>query len=209
MPAELIKLFPKNPDQRKIDHTVEVLKKGGVIIYPTDTIYGIGCDLFNRQAVDRLCRIKEIKPKSLNLSFICYDMSHISEYVRGMDTPTFKILKRALPGPYTFILESSSKVPKILNVNKKTVGIRIPDHNIPRQIVQTLGNPIVTSSIKDDDEIIEYTTDPEHIFDEFEHLVDIVIDGGYGGNIPSTVIDCTSGVPEVIREGLGNPEDIL
>lgn len=209
MSAELIKLFPKNPDQRKIDHIVEVLKKGGVIIYPTDTIYGIGCDLFNRQAVDRLCKIKEIKPKNLNLSFICYDMSHISEYVRGMDTPTFKILKRALPGPYTFILESSSKVPKILKVNKKTVGIRIPDHNIPRQIVQTLGNPIVTSSIKDDDEVIEYTTDPEHIFDEFQNLVDIVIDGGYGGNIPSTVIDCTTGEPEVIREGLGNSEDLF
>lgn len=209
MSAELIKLFPKNPDQRKIDHVVEVLKKGGIIIYPTDTIYGIGCDLFNRQAIDRLCRIKEVKPKSLNLSFICYDMSHISEYVKGMDTPTFKILKRALPGPYTFILESSSKVPKILNVNKKTVGIRIPDHNIPRQIVQTLGNPIVTSSIKDDDKVIEYTTDPEHIFGEFEHLVDIVIDGGYGGNIPSTVIDCTSGIPEVIREGLGDPQEIF
>lgn len=209
MSAELIKLFPENPDQRKIDHVVEVLKNGGVIIYPTDTIYGIGCDLFNRQAVDRLCRIKEIKPKSLNLSFICYDMSHISEYVRGMDTPTFKILKRALPGPYTFILESSSKVPKILKVNKKTVGIRIPDHNIPRQIVQTLGNPIVTSSIKDDDKVIEYTTDPEHIFDEFKNLVDIVIDGGYGGNIPSTVIDCTTGEPEVIREGLGDTEDLF
>ena len=209
MSAEFIKLFPKNPDQRKIDQIVNVLKKGGVIIYPTDTIYGIGCNLFNRQAIDRLCRIKEIKPKSLNLSFICYDMSHISEYVRGMDTPTFKILKRALPGPYTFILETSSKVPKILNVNKKTVGIRIPDHNIPRQIVQTLGNPIVTSSIKDEDKVIEYTTDPEHIFDEFQHLVDLVIDGGYGGNIPSTVIDCTSGKYEVIREGLGNSEEIF
>ncbi len=209
MSAELIKLFPQNPDQRKIDHIAKVLRNGGVIIYPTDTIYGIGCDLFNRQAVDRLCRIKKIKPKSLNLSFICYDMSHISEYVRGMDTPTFKILKRALPGPYTFILESSSKVPKILNVNKKTVGIRIPDHNIPRQIVQTLGNPIVTSSIKDDDEIIEYTTDPDHIFDEFQHLVDIVIDGGYGGNIPSTVIDCTTGEPEVVREGLGDADELF
>lgn len=209
MSAELIKLFPENPDQRKIDHVVEVLKKSGVIIYPTDTIYGIGCDLFNRQAVDRLCRIKEIKPKSLNLSFICYDMSHISEYVRGMDTPTFKILKRALPGPYTFILESSSKMPKILNINKKTVGIRVPDHNIPRQIVQTLGNPIVTSSIKDDDEVIEYTTDPDQIFDEFQNLVDIVIDGGYGGNIPSTVIDCTTDEPKVIREGLGDSEDLL
>jgi tRNA threonylcarbamoyl adenosine modification protein (Sua5/YciO/YrdC/YwlC family) len=209
MSAELIKLFPENPDPRKVNRIVEVLKKGGVIIYPTDTIYGIGCDLFNRQAIDRLCRIKQIKPKSLNLSFICDDMSQISEYVKGMDTPTFKILKRALPGPYTFIMESSSKVPKILNVNKKTVGIRIPDHNIPRQIVQTLGHPIITSSIKDDDEIIEYTTDPEQIFEEFEKLVDIVIDGGYGGNIPSTVINCSSGYAEVVREGLGNAEEIL
>lgn len=209
MSAELIKLFPENPDQRKIDKVVNVLRKGGVIIYPTDTIYGIGCDLFNRQAVDRLCRIKEIKPKSLNLSFICYDMSQVSEYVKGMDTPTFKILKRGLPGPFTFILDSNSKVPKILGVNKKTVGVRIPDHNIPRQIVQSLGNPIITSSIKDDDKVIEYTTDPEHIYDEFKHLVDLVIDGGYGGNIPSTVIDCTSGEPEVLREGLGIAEEIF
>jgi tRNA threonylcarbamoyl adenosine modification protein (Sua5/YciO/YrdC/YwlC family) len=209
MSAELIKLFPENPDPRKIDQVVKVLKRGGVIIYPTDTIYGIGCDLFNRQAVDRLCKIKAIKPKSLNLSFICHDMSQVSEYVKGMDTPTFKILKRALPGPFTFILESNSKVPKILGVNKKTVGIRIPDHNIPRDIVQALGNPIITSSIKDDDKIIEYTTDPEHIYDEFKHLVDLVIDGGYGGNIPSTVVDCTTSEPQVTREGLGIAEEIL
>ena len=209
MSAELIKLFPENPDQRKIEKVVNVLRKGGVIIYPTDTIYGIGCDLFNRNAIDRLSRIKAIKPKSLNLSFICHDMSQVSEYVKGMDTPTFKILKRALPGPFTFILESSTKVPKILGVNKKTVGIRIPDHNIPIHIVQSLGNPIITSSIKDDDEVIEYTTDPELIYEEFKHLVDLVIDGGYGGNIPSTVIDCTSGMAEVTREGLGNAEEIL
>ena len=209
MLAELIKLFPKNPDPRKIDHIVEVLKNGGVIIYPTDTVYGIGGDLLNRKAMDRLCKIKAIKPKNFNLSFICYSMSHISEYVKAMDTSTFKILKRVLPGPYTFILKASNKVPKILNVNKKTVGIRIPDHNIPRQIAQTLGNPIVTSSIKNQDEIIEYSTDPEHIFDEFQNLVDIVIDGGYGGNIPSTVIDCTTGGQKLIREGLGNLEGIL
>jgi len=208
MSAELIKLFPENPDQRKIDHIVDVLKKGGVIIYPTDTIYGIGCDLFNRQAIDRLCRIKGIKPKNLNLSFICEDMSHISEYVKGLDTPTFKILKRALPGPYTFILESSSKVPKVLGVNKKTVGIRIPDHNIPKEIVRTLGHPIITSSIKDDDEVIEYTTDPEQILEEFKHVVDIVIDAGYGGNIPSTVVDCTGGDIVVVRDGLGDFDEV-
>ena len=209
MAAELIKLYPDNPDPRKLDQIVAVLKKGGVIIYPTDTIYGLGCDLFNRKAIDKLCRIKETKPKNFNLSFICYDMSNISEYTKHLDTPTFKIMKRALPGPYTFILESSSKVPKILDVNKKTVGIRIPDNNIPRMIVEKLGNPIVTTSIKDDDEIKEYITDPEQIFVEYENLVDMVIDGGSGGNIPSTVIDVSGAEPELIREGLGDVEDIL
>lgn len=209
MAAELIKIYPENPDSRKLDQVVEVLKNGGVIIYPTDTIYGMGCDLFNRKAIDKLCRIKEIKPKSFNLSFICSDMSNISHYTKHLDTPTFKIMKRALPGPYTFILESSSKVPKILDVNKKTVGIRIPDNNIPRMIVEKLGNPIVTTSIKSDDEVVEYTTDPELIFMEYENLVDLVIDGGVGGNIPSTVIDISGSSPELIREGLGNVDDIL
>lgn len=204
MEAEFIKLYAENTDRKKVEHIVEVLKRGGVIIYPTDTIYGIGCDLFNRKAIDKICRIKGIKPKNLNLSFICYDLSHISEYVKRIDTPTFKVLKKALPGPFTFILESNSNVPKILNTNKKTVGIRIPDHNIPRMIVDILGNPIVTSSIKDDDKIIEYTTDPEVIYEEFKHQVDIVIDGGYGGNIPSTVIDCTQDEFVILREGLGD-----
>lgn len=204
MEAEFIKLYAENTDRKKVEHIVEVLKRGGVIIYPTDTIYGIGCDLFNRKAIDKVCRIKGIKPKNLNLSFICYDLSHISEYVKRIDTPTFKVLKKALPGPFTFILESNSNVPKILNTNKKTVGIRIPDHNIPRMIVDILGNPIVTSSIKDDDKIIEYTTDPEVIYEEFKHQVDIVIDGGYGGNIPSTVIDCTQDEFVILREGLGD-----
>lgn len=204
MAAELIKLYPDNPERNKIEHIVEVLQEGGVIIYPTDTIYGIGCDLFNRKAIDKVCRIKGIKPKNLNLSFICYDLSDISKYVKRIDTPTFKVLKKALPGPFTFILESNSNVPKILNTNKKTVGIRIPDNNIPRMIVEILGNPIVTSSIKDDDKIIEYTTDPEVIFEEFKHQVDIVIDGGYGGNIPSTVVDCTQEEFVIMREGLGD-----
>jgi len=204
MEAEFIKLYADNTDRKKVEHIVDVLKDGGVIIYPTDTIYGIGCDLFNRKAIDKVCRIKGIKPKNLNLSFICYDLSHISEYVKRIDTPTFKVLKKALPGPFTFILESNSNVPKILNTNKKTVGIRIPDHNVPRMIVDILGNPIVTSSIKDDDKIIEYTTDPEVIYEEFKHQVDIVIDGGYGGNIPSTVIDCTQDEFVILREGLGD-----
>jgi len=209
MAAELIKLYPENPDVRKINQIVEILRNGGIIIYPTDTIYGLGCDLHNKKAIDRLCRIKEIKPKNFNLSFICNDMSNISHYVKNLDTPTFKIMKRALPGPYTFILEASSKVPKIFDGSKKTVGIRIPNNNIPRMITELLGNPIVTTSIKDDDQIVEYTTDPEQIYDEYQNLVDVVIDGGVGGNVPSTVIDCSGASPEVIREGLGSIEDIM
>ena len=153
MAAELVRIHPVNPEARKIRSVVEALRKGAVIIYPTDTIYGIGCDLMNRKAVERVCDVMNIKPNKLDLSFICHDLSHISEYVKRLDTPIFKLLKKALPGPYTFILESSSRVPKILDVNKKTVGIRIPDHNIPREIVRELGNPLITSSIKDDDKI--------------------------------------------------------
>lgn len=203
MPAELLKIHPQNPEPRKIARVVEVLRNGGVIIYPTDTIYGIGCDLMNRKAVERVCKIMDIKPHKLDLSFICNDLSHISVYVKRIDTPVFKVLKKSLPGPYTFIFESSSKVPKILDVNKKTVGIRIPDHNIPRMIVAELGNPLITSSIKDDDHIKEYTTDPEEIYEDFKNQVDIVIDGGAGGNIPSTVVDCTSNDFVILRQGLG------
>jgi len=203
MVAELMRIHPDNPEGRKITHVVDVLKKGGIIVYPTDTIYGVGCDLMNRKAVERLCRILDIKPQKLNLSFICNDLSHISEYARRIDTPVFKMLKRTLPGPYTFILESSSRVPKILEVNKKTVGIRIPDHNIPRAIVKLLGNPLITSSIKDDDIIKEYTTNPEEIYEDFKNKVDLVIDGGAGGNMPSSVIDCTGDQFVVIRKGLG------
>ena len=203
MPAELIKIHPVNPEGRKISRVVEILKKGGVIIYPTDTIYGIGCDLMNRKSIERLCQIIDVKPQKLDLSFICQDLSQVSNYVRRMDTPVFKILKKALPGPYTFILESSSKVPKILDVNKKTVGIRIPAHLIPLALVQQLGNPIISSSIKDEDVIREYTTDPEQIYDDFKNKVDIVIDGGPGGNVASSVIDCTDETLKIIRVGLG------
>lgn len=202
----MIKIHPKNPEGRKINHVVETLKRGGIIVYPTDTIYGIGCDLMNRKSIERLCQIIDVKPQKLDLSFICNDLSHISTYVRKIDTPIFKILKKSLPGPYTFILESSSKVPKILGVNKKTVGIRIPDHAIPLEIVRQLGNPLITSSIKDDDVIKIYTTDPEEIFEDFKHLVEVVIDGGPGGNIPSSVIDCTGDKVVVIRKGLGEVE---
>jgi tRNA threonylcarbamoyl adenosine modification protein (Sua5/YciO/YrdC/YwlC family) len=206
MTAELLTIHPVNPEPRKIAHIVDVLRKGGIIIYPTDTIYGIGCDLRNRRAVERLCQVIGIKPQKLDLSFICNDLSDISMYVRRIDTPVFKILKKALPGPFTFIFESNSNVPKILDVNKKMVGIRIPDHNIPRAIVALLGNPLITSSIKDDDEIKEYTTDPEEIYEDFKHRVDIVINGGPGGNVPSTIVDFSQGEPVVIRQGLGDFE---
>ena len=204
MTAELVRIHPLNPEGRKIQRTVEILKRGGIIIYPTDTIYGIGCDLMNRKAIERLCHVMDIKPHKLDLSFICNDLAHISEYVKRIDTPVFKILKKALPGPYTFILESSSKVPRILGVNKKTVGIRIPDHAIPRSIVAQLGNPLINSSIKDEDIVKEYTTDPEEIYEDFKHSVDLVIDGGPGHNIPSSVIDCTDDQIVIVREGLGN-----
>lgn len=209
MAAELITIHPKNPEARKIHHVVEVLRQGGIIIYPTDTIYGIGCDLMNRKAVERLCHVMDIKPQKLDLSFICNDMSHVSEYVRRVDTPIFKLLKKALPGPYTFILESSSKVPKITQTNKKTVGIRIPDHAIPRAIVAELGNPLITSSIKDDDKIKAYTTDPEEMFEDFQYKVDIVIDGGPGNNVPSTVIDCTTPEPTILRRAAGDVDSLL
>jgi tRNA threonylcarbamoyl adenosine modification protein (Sua5/YciO/YrdC/YwlC family) len=209
MVAELLKIHPLNPEIRKINHVIECLKQGGIIVYPTDTIYGIGCDLMNRKAIARLCQIMDIKPQKLDLSFICHDLSHISEYVHRLETPVFKLLKKALPGPYTFILESSTRVPKILDVNKKTVGIRIPDHTIPRKIVELLGNPLITSSIKDDDKIKEYTTDPEEIYEDFKNKVDLVIDGGPGGNVPSTIVDCTDGQPVITRRGLGEIEQYL
>src|SRR5687767_8078655 len=157
MPAELLKIHPVNPEQRKIGYVVEVLLKGGIIVYPTDTIYGLGCNLMNKKAIERLCHLLNIKPQKLDLSFICHDLSQISEYARRIDTPVFKVLKKTLPGPFTFILESSSKVPKIIEGNKKTVGIRIPDHPVPRMIVERLGNPLITASIKNEDAIREYT----------------------------------------------------
>ena len=204
MPAELLKIHPINPEQRKVKHVVDVLVKGGIIVYPTDTIYGLGCSLMHKKAIEKLCHILDIKPQKLDLSFICQDLSQISEYARRIDTPVFKVLKKALPGPFTFILESGSKVPKILEANKKTVGIRIPDHAVPKMIVALLGNPLITASIKNDDAIREYTTDPEEMFEDLKHAVDIVIDSGPGGNVPSTVVDCTGNTMEIIREGLGD-----
>ena len=201
MPASFIKLYEENPQQHKVAEVVRVLKNGGVIIYPTDTVYGIGCDFFNARAVQKVCQIKKIKPQSL--SFICHDLSEISDYVRHLNTPVFKVMKKALPGPFTFILNASSKVPKVLDAKRKTVGIRIPDNNIPRMIVRELGNPVITTSLHDEDEIIEYATDPELIYEKYKNIVDLVIDGGYGGNVASTVVDASEDEFEVVREGLG------
>jgi tRNA threonylcarbamoyl adenosine modification protein (Sua5/YciO/YrdC/YwlC family) len=210
MAAEIIKINPENPQVNKLGKVVNILRNGGVVIYPTDTVYGIGCDLHNKNAMDSIMKLKgEKKAKNFNLSFICHDLSHISEYAKQIDTPVFKILKKALPGPFTFILESSSNVPKLFGTNKKTIGIRIPNHRIPLQIVEMLGNPIVTTSLKDDDTILEYTTDPEVIYEEFKHHVDLVIDAGYGGNMPSTVVDCTGTEIKVVRQGLGVLEDYI
>ncbi|SMD45959.1 tRNA threonylcarbamoyl adenosine modification protein, Sua5/YciO/YrdC/YwlC family [Aquiflexum balticum DSM 16537] len=209
MSAELIKLYPENPDPRKIQKIVDVLRAGGIIIYPTDTVYGMGCDIHNLRAIERIALIKGIKVKKHNFSFICYDLSNISEYTRALSTPVFKIMKKTLPGPYTFILEANNNVPKILNSNKKTVGIRVPDHSIPRLLVRELGSPILTTSIKDEDDVIEYSTDPELIFEKYRDLVDIVIDGGYGNNVASTILDCTGDEIEIVREGLGPVDDIF
>jgi tRNA threonylcarbamoyl adenosine modification protein (Sua5/YciO/YrdC/YwlC family) len=208
MQAEFLRIYPENPESNKIEKAVRILRDGGLIIYPTDTVYGLGCDIFNHKALDRLKQLKGVKAKNMHFSFICYDLSDISKYARQLDTPIFKLMKKALPGPYTFILESSSKVPKMLNAKKKTVGIRVPDNNIPREIVKELGNPIITTSILDD-EIHVYATDPELIFEEFRNKVDLIIDGGYGQVDPSTVIDCTGPNPEVLRQGLGNVDIIL
>lgn len=207
MSATFIKLYEENPEQHKIDEIVRELRDGAVIIYPTDTVYGIGCDFSNTKAVQRVCQIKNIKPQ--NLSFICYDLSEISSYVKNLSTPVFKVMKKALPGPFTFILNSTSSVPKALNAKKKTVGIRVPDNNIPRMIVKELGNPIITTSIHDEDEIIEYSTDPELIYEKYRNLVDIVIDGGYGSNVASTVVNCANDEFEIVRQGLGELDQYI
>lgn len=201
--AELIKLYNENPNLRQISDIVKVLRSGGVIIYPTDTVYGIGCDVTNAKAVERVAQLKEIKVKLANFSFICHDLSHLSNYTQAINTQTFKILKRNLPGAFTFILKANGQVPKLFKNNKKTIGIRIPDNNIIREIVKELGNPILTTSVYDNDEVIEYTSDPELIYENYKTKVDIIIDGGYGDNTPSTVVDCSNDDIEIIREGKG------
>ncbi|NLF44025.1 MAG: threonylcarbamoyl-AMP synthase, partial [Bacteroidales bacterium] len=182
---------------------------GGIIIYPTDTVYGLGCDIFKHKAVERVATIKGINLSKANFSFICYDLSHITDFTRPLSNPTYKLMKKATPGPFTFILEANNNVPKLFQTKKKTVGIRVPDNSICREIVNVLGNPILTTSIYDEDELIEYTTDPELIYEKYKDLVDIVIDGGFGGNQASTVIDCTSDEFEVLRQGKGLTDNLF
>jgi tRNA threonylcarbamoyl adenosine modification protein (Sua5/YciO/YrdC/YwlC family) len=202
----LLKLYENNPDQRVIQTIVELLENGGVIIYPTDTVYGIGCDITKARAVERVARIKGIKPEKARFAFICSDLRHLSDYARHVDNRTFKMMKSNLPGPFTFILNASNHVPKTIKHHRKTVGIRIPDNNIILEIVRQLGRPILTTSLKEEDQILEYPTDPELIYGEYQDLVDAVIDGGYGGFTPSTIVDCSGEEPELIREGLGQIE---
>ena len=201
--AEFIKIYEDKPNETAIKKVVEVLKNGGLVIYPTDTVYGLGCDITNSRALERLAKLKGIKLEKANFSFVCSSLSNISDYVKQIDTPTFKILKRALPGAYTFILPGNNDLPKDFR-KKKTVGIRVPDNNIAIQIVEMLGNPIVSTSIHDEDEVIEYSTDPELIFEKWQNQLDLVIDGGYGENIASTIIDLTGHEPIIVREGKGD-----
>jgi tRNA threonylcarbamoyl adenosine modification protein (Sua5/YciO/YrdC/YwlC family) len=198
-----IKLYNENPNPRDILKVVEVLQQGGIIIYPTDTLYGMGCDITNTRAVEQVARLKGINIEKSNFSFICSDLSHLSVYARPISNHVFKIVKKNIPGPFTFIFEASSNVPKYFKGKKKTVGIRVPDNNIIREIVRELGNPILSTSIHDEDEMIEYTTNPELIYEKFKDLTDLVIDGGYGKLMPSTVVDFTSGEPVIIRQGKG------
>ncbi len=199
----LLRINPDKPNFEEIAEVVTCLRDGGVVIYPTDTVYGIGCDINKQRAVERVCKIKGINPEKANFSFICSDLSHLADFTKPIDTVTYKVMKKALPGPFTFILEANNNVPKLFKSKKKTVGIRIPDNIICLEIVRQLGNPIMSTSVHDDDEIIEYTTDPELIHEKYRDVVDIVIAGGYGNNEASTVVDCTEGDFEIIRQGLG------
>jgi tRNA threonylcarbamoyl adenosine modification protein (Sua5/YciO/YrdC/YwlC family) len=203
--AELIRLYEENPSEKEIKRIAKVLKDGGLVIYPTDTVYGLGCDINNTKALEKIARIKGIKLEKANFSFVCKDLSNLSEYVAQLDSATFKILKRNLPGPYTFILPGNNNLPSVFK-KKKTVGIRVPNNKIAQMLVEHLGNPIISTSIKDDDDVVEYTTDPELILEKWDKLVDIVIDAGYGDNTASTVIDLTQAEPELIRQGKGSAE---
>mgnify|MGYP000441468847 CR=1 FL=1 len=199
----LLKINPDNPEGRKIRQAVEILEEGGVIIYPTDTVYGLGCDIYNSKAVDRICRLRGLDPVKARLSFICKDISQVAEFTQQIDNTTFRLMKKHLPGPFTFVLNSSNQVPKLFKNRKRTVGIRVPENNITQALVEELGRPILTASLKNDDEIVEYFTDPQDIYEDFKKQVELVIDGGIGSNHPSTVVDCTGSEPIVLREGTG------
>lgn len=197
----IIKIYPDNPNPKEVERIVSVLREGGLVVYPTDTVYAIGCDALNVRAVERICRLKNINPQKVNLSIICYDLSNLSQYVK-VDNNHFKLMKKNLPGPFTFILPTNTNLPKIYK-NRKTVGIRVPDNNIIREIVRVLGNPVLTTSVRDEDEMLEYTTDPELIEEKYQYDADVVVDGGYGGIEPSTVVDCTDEEYEIVRQGKG------
>lgn len=199
-------IHPDNPDARKIQLVVDILNKGGIIIYPTDSVYSLGCSLHKKRAIEKLAQLKGIKLKKANFSVICSDLSHLAEYTKPIDRPTYKLLNKNLPGPFTFILKASNQIPKLFNTNRKSIGIRVPDNAIVKAIIENLGHPLVTTSIHDEDEIIEYTTDPTLIEEKWEKLVDGIIDGGYGNNIASTVVDLSNDDVEIIRQGVGELE---
>lgn len=207
--AEVVRIYPKNPSEKGMRRIVECLEDGGIIIYPTDTVYSFGCDLLRKKSIEEVARIKGLKLKDADFSIIFDDLSHLSDYTRPMESSVFKTLKRALPGAYTFILEANAAVPKLFGSNKKTIGIRIPDHSIPRLIVEQLGRPIIASSVHDEDEVIEYTTDPELIAEKYGNKVDMIVDCGYGDNHASTVVDMSSGEPVIIREGKGELSKVI
>jgi tRNA threonylcarbamoyl adenosine modification protein (Sua5/YciO/YrdC/YwlC family) len=202
----LVRIYPENPNPKEIQRVAEILRQGGIIIYPTDTIYGMGCDIFNQKAIEKIASLKGMKAEKTSFSMICYDLSHLADYCTPLNNHIFKLMKRNLPGPFTFILEANNSVPKLLKNKRKTVGIRVPDNNIIRDIVKELGRPILSTSVKDEDELLEYATDPELMHEQFENQIDIVIDGGYGGLVPSTIVDCSNGEIQISRQGLGELE---
>jgi tRNA threonylcarbamoyl adenosine modification protein (Sua5/YciO/YrdC/YwlC family) len=204
-----LRINPSKPNYDEIAKVVNCLRDGGVVIYPTDTVYGIGCDIYKQRAVERVCKIKGIDPLKANFSFICSDLSHLADFTKPITTATFKLMKKALPGPFTFILEANNNVPKLFSSKKKTVGIRIPNNSICLEVVKQLGNPIMSTSVYDDDEIVEYTTDPELIYEKYKDKVDIVIAGGYGNNEASTIVDCSNGEFTILRQGMGVLEEFL
>lgn len=203
----ILKIYPQNPEGKKLDLALDILRSGGTIIYPTDSVYSLGCNLLDHKAVVKVAAIKGLKPEKANFTIIFKDLSTISEYTRPFDTWVYKLMKKALPGPFTFILEANSNVPRIFKSKKKTIGIRVPDNNIPRLLVEKLGNPIISTSIKDEDEVVEYITDPELIHEKYKNRVDAVIDGGFMNNIATTIVDCTGDEPIVLRQGIGILED--